>query len=133
MQPSHFANSYRSMAISTATPGQLILMLFDGALRFQGIALNGFNEENIGRRNEVIHNNIVKAQNILRELQISLDMKVPGDFSQRMFALYDFMVEQLQQANMQKDPEPIRVVERLLGEIRNAWAKMLESTASQAA
>lgn len=78
------------------------------------------------RRNETIHNNIIKAQNVLRELQISLDMNAPGDFSQRMWNLYDFMIVQLQEANLKKDPEPIRVVDRLLGEIRDAWATMLE-------
>jgi flagellar protein FliS len=133
MKNAQYANSYRSMAIATATPGQLILMLFDGALRFQGMALNGFHEQQIVRRNEQIHNNIVKSQNILRELQVSLDMKVPGDFSQRMYALYDFMIEQLQLANVRKDPEPIHVVERLLGIIRDAWAEMLDRSATRAA
>lgn len=133
MQASHCAKSYRQMAISTATPGQLILMLFDGALRFQGAALQAFNETDPVRRIEQIHNNIVKAQNILRELKMSLNMNVPGGFPQRMWALYDFMISQLQEANINKNPEPIRVVERLLGEIRNAWATMLERSAAQAA
>jgi flagellar protein FliS len=121
------------MAVATATPGQLVLMLFDGALRSTAIALNGFHEQDVARRNEQIHNNIVKAQEILRELQVSLDMKVPGGFPQRMWALYDFYIEQLQQANTRKDPEPIRVVERLLGTIRDAWAQMLDRSASCAA
>ena len=121
------------MAISTATPGQLVLMLFDGALRSTAIALNAFQEQDIARRNELIHNNLEKAQDILRELQVSLDLKVPGGFSQRMWALYDFYIAQLHQANMRKDPEPIRVVERLLGKIRDAWAEMLERSASHAA
>jgi flagellar protein FliS len=128
-----FAKSYRSIAIATATPGQLILMLFDGALRFMAISLNGFQEQELAARNEQIHNNIVKTQNILRELQLSLDMKVPGDFSGRMWALYDFMIEQLQQANIRKDPEPIRVVERLLGQIRDAWSQMLQHSIPNAA
>ena len=128
-----FAKSYRSVAVATATPGQLILMLFDGALRFMAISLNGFQEQELSARNEQIHNNIVKTQNILRELQLSLDMKVPGDFSGRMWALYDFMIEQLQQANIRKDPEPIRVVERLLGQIRDAWSQMLQCSIPNAA
>jgi len=128
-----FARSYRSVAIATATPAQLILMLFDGALRFQAIALKGFEEPDLIRRNEIVHNNILKSQNIIRELQYSLDMKVPGGFSQRMWALYDFMFRQLQQANINKNPEPIRVVERLLRTIRDAWSQMLERSSTQAA
>jgi flagellar protein FliS len=126
MTAARYAKSYRAMAIATATPGQLILMLFDGALRSMGIAVNAFNDPNLISRNETIHNKIINAQDILRELQTSLDMKAPGDFSPRMYALYDFMIRQLQQANMRKDPEPIRTVERLLGTIRDAWAQMLE-------
>jgi flagellar protein FliS len=133
MRLNQFAKSYQSIAIATATPGQLILILFDGALRFKAIALHGFEEPDLVRRNEQIHNNIVKAQNILIELKASLDLSVPGGFSQRMSSLYDFMIEQLQQANIRKDPEPIRIVERLLREIRNAWAQMLERSVSHAA
>jgi flagellar protein FliS len=121
------------MAISTATPGQLILMLYDGALRSTAIAINGFQEPDLARRYEIISNNLVKAQEILRELQVSLDLRVPGGFSQRMWALYDYYIDQLQQANLRKDPEPIRVVERLLGKIRDAWAEMLNRSVSRAA
>jgi flagellar protein FliS len=133
MQLSHFAKSYRSAAVETATPGQLVLMLFDGALRSMAIAINSFEEPNPIRRYEMIHNKLVNAHDILLELKTSLDMKVPGDFSQRMAALYDFMMSQLRLANMRKDPEPIRVVERLLKKIRDAWAEMLERNVSQAA
>lgn len=131
MQLAQFAKSYKTVAVSTAPPGQLVLMLFDGALRFMATALGGFHEENIMKRNEAIHNNLIKTQNILRELQVSLDMQAGGEFSARMFALYDFMLTQIQQANLKKESEPIRVVERLLGEIRGAWAQMLERSASE--
>ena len=133
MNPAQFAKSYRAVAVSTATPGHLVLMLFDGALRSMAIALSGFDEPDVVRRNEVIHNKLQNAIDIVQELQTSLDMKVPGDFSPRMWALYDFMKTQLRQANMRKDPEPIRVVEHLLRTIRDAWATMLERTATQAA
>lgn len=132
MRPSQLARSYKSVAITTATPGQLVLMLFDGALRFLATATRGFHEESIAVRNEQIHNNLVKAQKILRELQCSLDLKVGGEFATTMFALYEFMIEQLQTANMAKDAAPIGVVERLLGEIRGAWAQMLEQSATVA-
>ena len=133
MQLNQFAKSYRAAAISTATPSQLILMLFDGALRSMAIALNSFQEPNVIRRNEQIHNKLMNAHDIIQELQTSLDLKQPGDFPRRMWALYAFMMSQLRQANMRKDPEPILVVERLLRKIRDAWAEILERSASQAA
>jgi flagellar secretion chaperone FliS len=128
MQLAQFAKSYRSTAVNTATPGHLVLMLYDGALRFMASARRGFDEEHIGRRIEQINNNLLKAQAILRELQASLDMKAGGEFSTRLFALYDFMLRQLQHANLKKEQGPIGVVEKLLGEIRDAWAQMLQQT-----
>jgi len=133
MQLNQFAKSYRAAAIATATPSQLILMLFDGALRSMAIALNSFQEPDLIKRNEQIHNKLVNAHDIILELQTSLDLKQPGDFPRRMWALYAFMMSQLRQANMRKDPEPIRIVERLLRKIRDAWAEMLERSASRAA
>lgn len=128
-----YARAYKSVAVSTATPGQLVLMLFDGALRFMSTALNGFEQEDVARRMEAVNNNAIKTQKIIRELQCSLDLQNGGEFAQRMYALYDYMLDQLLRANLTKDPEPIRIVERLLREIRDAWAQMLEQTASVAA
>lgn len=133
MQLTQFARSYKSVAVTTATPGQLVLMLFDGAIRFLATAAHGFQLEGIATRNEQIHNNLVKAQKILRELQCSLDLKTGGEFAKTMFALYDFMLDQLQRANLAKDAAPIGTVERMLGEIRDAWAQMLQQSATVAA
>ncbi len=127
------AHAYKSAAVKTATPGQLVLMLFDGALRFLSAALHGFELEGVGQRIEQINNNTIKTQKILRELQCSLDLKVGGEFAQRMHALYDYMIDQLVRANLSKDPEPIRVVESLLREIRDAWGQMLEQATAVAA
>lgn len=127
------AKRYQAVAVGTAPPGQLVLMLFDGALRFMATALAGFQETDLPKRIEVIHNNLIKAQNVLRELQATLDMEQGGEFSERMLVLYDYMIGQLNAANLSKDAQPIRVVEKLLGEIRAAWAQMLTQSNSVAA
>jgi len=119
------AQAYRRNAVLSASPGQLILMLFDGALRFMNTAVSGFDEKHPVRRNETIHNNLVKTQAILSELRGSLDLEKGGEFAERMSTLYSFMRTQLRQANLQKDPAPIRVVIELLGAIRQSWAEML--------
>jgi flagellar protein FliS len=119
------AQAYRRNAVLSAGPGQLILMLFDGALRFMNTAISGFDEKHPVRRNETIHNNLVKTQAILSELRGSLDLEKGGEFAERMSTLYSFMRTQLRQANLQKDPAPIRVVIELLGAIRQSWAEML--------
>jgi flagellar protein FliS len=122
------AKRYLAAAINTASPGQLILMLFDGALRFMASAIAAFEKPDRASQLEDIHHNLVKAQAILRELQTSLDREHSGEFSQRMYPLYGFMIEQLNQANLNKSVTPIRIVEDLLRQIRDAWAKMLGQT-----
>ena len=116
---------YREAAARSSSPGQLVLMLLDGALRFMDSAVQGFEESNFVRRNELVHNNVLKSQAILSELQASLNLDAGGEFGSTMFRLYDFMLEQLRQANLKKVVEPIRVVMQLLGEIREAWSQML--------
>jgi flagellar protein FliS len=125
MNLSKSAQAYRRNATFSASPGQLILMLFDGALRFMNTAVAGFDEKHPVRRNEIIHNNLAKTQAIFKELQASLKLKTGGDFAQRMFEIYNFMRGQLRQANLRKDPAPIHVVIKLLGDIRHSWAAML--------
>lgn len=125
MLPNKRLASYQSVAVATASPGKLILMLMDGALRFLQTAEDGFKLTDLRSRQEIVHNNLLKAQNIISELQRCLNLREGGDFAINLFRLYDFMNTRLMEANVRKDPEYIRVVVRLLGEIRDAWDQML--------
>ena len=117
--------SYRQVATKTATPGQLVLMLFDGALRFLDKALVGFDLDDPLDSNLAINNNILKAQEILRELNMSLNIEKGGEFATTMRRLYNYYDLQLSQSNLQKDPAGVELVIRLLSVIRGAWAEML--------
>lgn len=117
--------SYRQVATKTATPGQLVLMLFDGALRFLDKALVGFDLDDPLDSNLAINNNILKAQEILRELNMSLNVEKGGEFAATMRRLYNYYDLQLSQSNLQKDPAGVELVIRLLSVIRGAWAEML--------
>ena len=117
--------SYRQVATKTATPGQLVLMLFDGALRLLDKALVGFDLDDPLDSNLAINNNILKAQEILRELNMSLNMEKGGEFAATMRRLYNYYDLQLSQSNLQKDPAGVELVIRLLSVIRGAWAEML--------
>lgn len=130
--PQNLARSYKNSAIETASPEKLILMLFDGALRFMHNADEGFQEEDCIRRNELINNNILRAQKIVSELQASLNMKIGGEFADTMYRLYDFVNEQLMQANLKKLQEPLRDSQRIISELRGAWAEMLNQQSSAA-
>jgi flagellar secretion chaperone FliS len=122
--------SYRQVATKTATPGQLVLMLFDGALRFLDKALIGFDLDDPLDSNLAINNNILKAQEILRELNMSLNMEQGGEFANTMRRLYNYYDLQLSQSNLQKDPAGVQLVIRLLSVIRGAWAEMLSGNSA---
>jgi flagellar protein FliS len=100
-------------------------MLFDGYLRFTTAAKNSFSIEDLTKRNEGINNNLIKAQNIVTELQSSLDMSVPGELPGTLYRLYDYVLHQLQQANLQKKPDTIEEADKVIAELREAWAEML--------
>ena len=92
---------YRETQIKTASKGKLIVILYDGLLRFLDIAL-----ENIPKKKyDVVNNNIIKAQDIITELIMSLNMDA-GDISQKLFSIYTFFNKMLIEGNMKKDPKP---------------------------
>jgi flagellar protein FliS len=121
-----YAQAYRATAVLTASPGQLVLMLFDGALKSLAIAQDAFGHPPSDRtRIETINRHLLKAQSILAELQGGLDMEVGGEFAQTMHRLYDYHMRRLFEANVRKQVAPVIEVERLLREVRDAWAEML--------
>lgn len=121
----NLAKSYRSVAVETASPGRVTLMLFDGALKFMQAAKEGFNETIPAQRNEKVHNNIIKVNNILSELQSSLRFDADKKLATTLYELYDFMRRELTKVNLQKDPKSIEAVYKMLTEIRDAWSEML--------
>jgi len=130
-QTSNPWQAYRQAATKTATPGRLVLMLFDGALRFLDRALVGFDLDDPLDSNLAINNNILKAQEILRELNASLNLDKGGEFAVTMRRFYTYYDLQLSQSNLRKDPEGVKLVIRLLTVIRNVWAEMLAGGGSR--
>lgn len=121
-----YARTYRTNAVVTASPGQLVLMLFDGALKAMALARHAFEQpEDEPRRIETIHQQLQKAQVILAELQGGLNFEVGGEFAQTMNRLYEYHQRRLLEANLRKQVEPVIEVERLVQELRDAWAQML--------
>ena len=111
------SNPYQTAAAMTATPGGLVLMLFDGALAAIGksqAALEPTGTQDL----ELAHKELTRAQDIVGELQMSLDHEVGGQISDSLSSLYLFCTEQLIAANIAKDPAPLPAVTRILGELR---------------
>lgn len=119
------ANSYKHSSLETASPGRLILMLYDGALRFMDQAIKGFDIKGKRASYEEVNNNIVRAIAIIAELRASLNHEVGGEFSVTMSNLYDYMEGQLSLGNVKKEVSLVEEARKHLQEIRDSWAEML--------
>ena len=111
--------AYRTNAVLTASPEQLVVMLYDGAIRFLRQA-DALTEE--GAWPQAIER-IGRAQAILDELLCTLNMDA-GDLSGRLESIYVFCSAHLRDARLRKDPARLRQVAHLLGELRDAWAEI---------
>ncbi len=118
-------DSYRKVATQTATPGQLVLMLYDGALGFLERALAGFGQQDPGLFNQTISNNIVRAQAVIHEMNASLNMQAGGEVASNFRRLYNYLYRRLSAANREKDKAPLEESISHLRVLRESWAEML--------
>ena len=118
-------HSYQKIATETVSPGQRILMLFDGSVRFLEKALAGFERDDPLEFNQTINNNIQRAQAIIRELNGVLDMRAGGSFSDNMRQIYVYLDRRLQESNIRKQKAGVQEVLGLLTTLRDGWAEML--------
>ncbi len=115
-------DSYRKTQIDTASPEALILMLYDGALRFLGQAEEGFTNQN----NEAINNSLLRVQAIVTELLTSLNKEKGGEIALNLERLYLFFLDRLSEANIKKDPEPMKQIRPLIQNLRDTWAEAMK-------
>jgi flagellar protein FliS len=116
MTQANARKSYKTVATQTAAPGNLVLMLYDGALRFLQRAVEF---------NQGVNNNILRAQSIINELNTSLDMDQGGELADKLRGLYNYFDERLQEGNIAKEQQPVDEVIDRLNVIRDAWREML--------
>lgn len=107
---------YQQNQVETASPAKLLLMLYNGALRFVKGAREGIREKDMEKANH----NIGKAQDIVVELMTSLDME-QGEISRNLYSLYDFVNTRLLEANIKKDENILSEAENILQELRDTW------------
>ncbi len=111
-------SQYAQNQLTTATPGRLLVMTYDAAIRFATTAAEKMKEHKLDEQSE----NIRKVQNILLELISSLDSKVDAQLAANLQSVYNYMFDQLTQANIRDDMGAIQEVIRMLSELRSAWA-----------
>ena len=110
--------AYRESAILTASPEQLVVLLYDGALRFlrQAQAAHGEGAHQHAR------DRLDRAEAIVDELLATLDLEAGGELAHRLQGIYVFCKRCLMECRLERDPAKAATVLRLLGELRGAWA-----------
>lgn len=111
------SNVYKQNQITAASPKKLVTMLYSGCIKFLRLAELGLEENRLDRVNE----NIIKAQNIIQELRVTLNMDVEGEVAGQLASLYDYFLSELVQANIHKDKEKIMFVRNQMSELLEAW------------
>lgn len=125
--------AYKETRVKTASQGSLIIMLYDEGIKNITLAIEGMPDGKIDAEHiESIHQNILKAQDIITELMAALNMDEGGQIAENLLSLYSFFNQQLFQANMQKNPEPLITVRSMMEELREAWHRVVNSSAAQA-
>lgn len=112
--------AYVNNSVTTASPGELTLMLYNGCIKFIRYAEKAMKENNIEQKNI----NVQKAQAIIRELSITL--KTDTDLAKNMLALYEFLHERLVEANIKNDPAILKEVEEFVTEFRDTWKQVIQ-------
>lgn len=114
--------AYANNKVTTATPADLVLMLYEGAIKFCNIAIVAIENKDI----EKAHNNIIKAQNIILEFQASLDFKYTT--AKHFNDVYTYLLSRLREANMKKDKEILEEVLKHLRTMRDTWKEVMRLT-----
>ena len=115
------AVAYGARKVETASPAEMVLMLYEGAIKFCNIAIGAIEKKDYEKANT----NIQKARRIIVELQTTLDhkYKVAEDFD----VIYDYIFKTLVQANIKKDPEILEEALKQLRDLRDAWKEIMRT------
>ena len=113
--------AYRDIAVTTQTKGRVVVMLYEGAIKFLKLAISEIQAQNPELKGMYIK----KALNIIDELNIVLDMEVGGEVAVNLRKLYTFMSQHLTQANIKQDTQKIEEVIKLLEELNKGWKSIV--------
>jgi flagellar protein FliS len=130
-------SAYRETKIKTASQGQLVLMLYDEAVKqldrgLELLALDSTGKKDPGRI-EKISKAMLKAQEIFTELMASLDFERGAEIAKNLFALYTWFNQELLEANVTRDQRRITIVRNMVYELRGAWAQIAAKNSAETA
>jgi len=108
---------YKEHAVGTQSKGRLIVMLYEGAIKFMNLAVREIEAGDYAAKGQ----HIAKAQDVINELNAVLDMDAGGEVAANLRRLYCFMIRRLSEANVKKDPQLVRDVIQLMEELNQGW------------
>ena len=114
-------DTYQRNKIMMATPAELTLMLYEGAIKFTNIAIMGIEKKDV----EKAHNNIMKAQKIIEELNNTLNHKYP--VAQEFANVYEYLLRRLVEANIKKDKEILEECLKHMRTMRDTWKDVMKA------
>jgi flagellar protein FliS len=119
-----YLHQYQNNQVATAKPEQILILLYDGAIRFVYRAATAIAEKNVEQKNI----NINKTVAILSELSATLDHNIGGQIAADLAALYDFMIRELTAVNLTNDQNRLENVRTILTDLRDTWAQAVKVT-----
>ena len=129
-------STYKETKVKTAGQGQLIIMLYDEAIKQLDRGLKLLAQNNAGKKDpgriEQIGKAIMKTGEIITELMVSLDFEQGGEIARNLFSLYTWFNRELLEANIEQDMERIGTVRNMIDDLRSAWQEITARSAEPA-
>ncbi|MEE2923937.1 MAG: flagellar export chaperone FliS [bacterium] len=116
-------NQYKRMKIETASPEMLILMLYDGAIKNIKISIQSIRDEQPDFQQS--SNCLIKAQNIITELMVSLNFEIGGDIARNLFNIYEYINYTMAQCNINKNDHNLDSIVEMLTDLRETWKEVI--------
>jgi flagellar secretion chaperone FliS len=129
MVPHRFHNEYRQNEIKTSSQGKLIVMMYEGALKFVTLAIEGIDNKDLSKKGKYIN----KTHDIINELSCALDMKKGGDVAQKLESLYQYILHQLTLANIKSDRKILESIVNVITPLMEAWKELLAQSNNKGA
>lgn len=120
---------YFESQLETASPGKLLIMLYDGAIKFLSQAITALEQNDV----QTAHNATLRAEDIVTEFMATLNMEQGGEIAKNLFRLHEYQSWRLRQGLAKRDVEALKEVQGSLRELREAWLTAVKETAVRSA
>lgn len=115
-------NKYKQTSVLSASREQILLMLYEGAIKFTKLAIQAIEQNKVADKGQ----NIIRAFDIIVELNATLDHKVGGELAQQLEQLYMFMMDQYTKANLKNDIDALKANLKILENLYDGWKQAVE-------